>query len=130
MWKQVFNLFESKTKLKERNPKSINDDYVKFIRYGQYLIDNNNEGIICFINPHGFHDNPTFRGMRWNLLKCFDKIYTIDLHGNSRKKEVKNGKRSADRPRKKLAFVWSDAAFFKQFKAVQLAASIPGQQGL
>ena len=77
-----------KEKLKERNPKSINDDYVKFIRYGQYFIENNGEGVLAFINPHGFLDNPTFRGMRWNLLKTYDKIYTIDLHGNSKKKET------------------------------------------
>ncbi|GAI73557.1 unnamed protein product, partial [marine sediment metagenome] len=75
-------------KLKERNPKWINDDYVKFIKYGQYYIEKNGEGILAFINPHGFLDNPTFRGMRWNLLKTYDKIYTIDLHGNSKKKEV------------------------------------------
>jgi very-short-patch-repair endonuclease len=79
---------EGKEKLKERNPKWINDDYVKFLRYGQHFIESNGEGILAFINPHGFLDNPTFRGMRWNLLKTYDKIYTIDLHGNSKKKEV------------------------------------------
>ncbi|MCX6160926.1 MAG: N-6 DNA methylase [Ignavibacteriae bacterium] len=78
----------SKEKLKERNPKWINDDYVKFIRYGQHFIEKNGSGILAFINPHGFLDNPTFRGMRWNLLKTYDKIYTIDLHGNSKKKET------------------------------------------
>ena len=77
-----------KEKLKERNPKWINDDYVKFIRYGQHFIEKNGSGILAFINPHGFLDNPTFRGMRWHLLKTFDKIYTIDLHGNSKKKET------------------------------------------
>jgi predicted helicase len=75
-------------KLKERNPKWINDDYVKFLRYGQHFIEKNGSGVLAFINPHGFLDNPTFRGMRWNLLKTYDKIYTIDLHGNSKKKEV------------------------------------------
>ncbi len=66
----------------------LNDDYVKFIRYGQHFIEKNGSGVLAFINPHGFLDNPTFRGMRWNLLKTFDKIYTIDLHGNSTKKET------------------------------------------
>jgi predicted helicase len=75
-------------KLKERNPKWINDDYVKFLRYGQHYIEKNGSGVLAFINPHGFLDNPTFRGMRWNLLKTYDKIYTIDLHGNSKKKET------------------------------------------
>ena len=77
-----------KEKLKERNSKFINDDYVKFIRYGQHFIEKNGSGILAFINPHGFLDNPTFRGMRWNLLKTYDKIYTIDLHGNAKKKET------------------------------------------
>ncbi|MFA5597890.1 MAG: type ISP restriction/modification enzyme [Pusillimonas sp.] len=66
----------------------LNDDYVKFLRYGQHFIERNGSGVLAFINPHGFLDNPTFRGMRWHLLKTYDKIYTIDLHGNSKKKEV------------------------------------------
>lgn len=66
----------------------LNDDYVKFLRYGQHFIEKNGQGVLAFINPHGFLDNPTFRGMRWNLLKTYDKIYTIDLHGNSKKKEI------------------------------------------
>jgi predicted helicase len=77
-----------KEKLNERNPKWINDDYVKFLRYGQHYIEKNGSGVLAFINPHGFLDNPTFRGMRWNLLKTYDKIYTLDLHGNSKKKET------------------------------------------
>jgi predicted helicase len=77
-----------KEKLKERNPKWINDDYVKFLRYGQHFIEKNGNGVLAFINPHGFLDNPTFRGMRWNLLKTYDKIFSIDLHGNSKKKET------------------------------------------
>ena len=74
--------------LKERNPKWINDDYCKFIRLGQFFVDRNNEGILAYVNNHSFIDNPSFRGMRWNLLRSFDKIYIIDLHGNSKKKEV------------------------------------------
>ncbi|MBN2648598.1 MAG: N-6 DNA methylase [Prolixibacteraceae bacterium] len=66
----------------------LNDDYVKFLRYGQHFIERNGSGVLAFINPHGFLDNPTFRGMRWHLLKTYDKIYTIDLHGNSKKKET------------------------------------------
>ncbi len=79
---------EGREKLKDRNPKWINDDYVKFLRYGQQFIEKNGEGVLAYINPHGFLDNPTFRGMRWHLLKTYDKIYIIDLHGNSKKKEV------------------------------------------
>lgn len=66
----------------------LNDDYVKFLRYGQHFIEKNGSGVLAFINPHGFLDNPTFRGMRWHLLKTYDKIYILDLHGNSKKKET------------------------------------------
>jgi predicted helicase len=79
---------EGKEKLKEKNPKWLNDDYVKFLRYAQHYIERNGSGIVAFINPHGYLDNPTFRGMRWNLLKTYDKIYILDLHGNSKKKEI------------------------------------------
>ena len=75
-------------KLKERNPKWINDDYVKFIRFAEHMIAKNGEGILGFITNHGYLDNPTFRGMRWHLLTSFDKIWVLDLHGNAKKKEV------------------------------------------
>lgn len=80
-----------KARLAERNSKWINDDYVKFIRMAQHFIEKNGDGILAYINPHGFLDNPTFRGMRWSLLRTFDMTYTIDLHGNSKKKETAPG---------------------------------------
>lgn len=75
-------------KLQERNPKWINDDYVKFIRLAEHMIAKNGEGVLGFITNHGYLDNPTFRGMRWQLMESFDQIYVLDLHGNSKKKEV------------------------------------------
>ncbi len=66
----------------------LHDDYVKFIRLSEYLIEKNGEGVLGFITNHGYLDNPTFRGMRWHLLKTFNKIYILDLHGNSNKKET------------------------------------------
>ncbi len=66
----------------------LQDDYVKFIRLSESLIEKNGEGVLGFITNHGYLDNPTFRGMRWHLLSTFDKIYVLDLHGNSKKKEV------------------------------------------
>jgi hypothetical protein len=77
-----------KQKLQERNPKWINDDYVKFIRFAEHMIARNGEGVLGFITNHGYLDNPTFRGMRWQLMSSFDRIHVLDLHGNSKKKEV------------------------------------------
>jgi hypothetical protein len=66
----------------------LHDDYVKFIRLSESLIQKNGEGVLGFITNHGYLDNPTFRGMRWHLLNTFDRIHVLDLHGNSNKKEV------------------------------------------
>lgn len=73
--------------LNERNPKWLQDDYVKFIRLAQWKIQKAGEGIVAMITNHGYLDNPTFRGMRQSLMMTFNEIYIIDLHGNSKKKE-------------------------------------------
>ena len=74
--------------LKERNPKWLNDDYVKFIRFAQWRIEQTGHGVLAFVTNHGYLDNPTFRGMRQSLMQTFDDIYILDMHGNTRKKEV------------------------------------------
>lgn len=74
--------------LSERNTKWLNDDYVKFIRMAQGYVQRGGKGLVAYICPHGFLDNPTFRGMRWNLLSAFNHIYVLNLHGNSNRGEV------------------------------------------
>ncbi|EDN72627.1 DNA methyltransferase [Beggiatoa sp. SS] len=85
---EIANYFEVDGKpLSERNPKWLQDDYVKFIRFAQWRIESTGYGILGFITNHGYLDNPTFRGMRQALMQDFDEIYVLDLHGNSLKKE-------------------------------------------
>ncbi len=72
----------------ERNSKWLQDDYVKFIRFGQWRIERTGEGILAFITNHGYLDNSTFRGMRRSLLHSFSEIYILNLHGDSRKEET------------------------------------------
>jgi predicted helicase len=74
--------------LGERQPKWLNDDYVKFIRFGQWRINQTGAGIMAFITNHGYLDNPTFRGMRQSLMADFDAIYVLDLHGSTKKRET------------------------------------------
>ncbi len=62
----------------------LGDDYVKFIRFGQWKIDQHGEGVLALITNHSYLDNPTFRGMRWQLMNSFDEIYILNLHGNSK----------------------------------------------
>jgi predicted helicase len=86
--KQTANYFEVDGKpLGERNPKWLNDDYVKFIRFAQWRIEQTGYGVLAFITNHGYLDNPTFRGMRQSLMETFDDISVLDLHGNSKKKQ-------------------------------------------
>ena len=74
--------------LREKNPKWLQDDYVKFLRFAQWKIHKAGRGIVAMITNHSYLDNPTFRGMRQSLLKTFDEIYILDLHGNSLKRET------------------------------------------
>jgi len=75
---------------KDLNEKKINidDDYIKFIRYGEHFIEKNKSGILAYISNNSFIDGITHRQMRKHLLETFDKIYILDLHGNARKKET------------------------------------------
>jgi predicted helicase len=66
----------------------LQDDYVKFIRLAQYFLDRTGSGVLGLISNNGYFDNPTFRGMRWQLLKSFQDISLIDLHGSTQKKET------------------------------------------
>ncbi|EML8147266.1 N-6 DNA methylase [Campylobacter jejuni] len=85
---KTFKAIYEKHKLEnEKNPKWLLDDYVKFIRFAQSKIDSQENGIFAFISNNGFLDNPTFRGMRYSLMQSFDKIYILNLHGDTRKKE-------------------------------------------
>ncbi len=78
----------SKYKLqKEKNPKWLLDDYVKFMRFAQNKIESLGHGLFGFISNNGFLDNPTFRGLRRSLLECYDELYILNLHGSTRKKE-------------------------------------------
>lgn len=84
----TFKAIYEKHKLEnEKNPKWLLDDYVKFIRFAQSKIDSQENGIFAFISNNGFLDNPTFRGMRYSLMQSFDKIYILNLHGDTNKKE-------------------------------------------
>lgn len=73
--------------LDERNPKGLQDDYVKFIRFAQDKMEKVEEGIVGIITNHSFVFNSTFPGMRQNLMKTFNHLYIINLHGNAKLKE-------------------------------------------
>lgn len=77
-----------KKDLNERNIQPLSDDYIKFIRLGQYYIERTGEGVLAYISNNSFLDGLIHRQMRRELMRCFDDIYILDLHGNNRKKET------------------------------------------
>ena len=74
--------------LDEKNPKWLQNDYVKFLRFAQWKIEQAERGVVGMITDHSYLYNPTFRGMRQSLMRTFDDIYILDLHGNSREKPL------------------------------------------
>lgn len=72
---------------KPAQAKWLSDDYVKFMRFAQWRIEQTGHGVLGFVTNHGYLDNPTFMDMRSSLLRTFDEIYLLDLHGSSKKKE-------------------------------------------
>lgn len=73
--------------------KPLQSDYVKFIRWAQWRIDQNGEGVVSYIVNNSFLDGPAFRGMRQSLLRSFNSIYLLNLHGSIIKREaIPNGK--------------------------------------
>jgi len=87
--KWITNLLANyKKNLNEKNIQPLSDDYIKFIRLGQEYITRTGEGALAFICNNSFIDGIIHRQMRKELMKTFDKIYILNLHGNTRKKET------------------------------------------
>ena len=74
-------------RIDEHNPRGLQDDYVKFLRFAQWKVEQAGRGIVGMITNHAYLDNPTFPGMRQSLMRTFDDIYVLDLHGSTLKRE-------------------------------------------
>jgi predicted helicase len=105
-WEATVDGLQERKPLGERNPKWLQDDYVKFLRFAQMKMDGFTfrtsapdgktiehsvpgveNGIVAVITNHSWLDNPTFRGMRQSLMRTFDQIFVLDLHGSVKKTE-------------------------------------------
>ena len=87
--KWITNLLANyKKDLNEKNIQPLSDDYIKFVRLGQEYITHTGEGVLAFICNNSFIDGIIHRQMRKELMKTFDRIYILNLHGNTRKKET------------------------------------------
>jgi type I restriction-modification system DNA methylase subunit len=84
----ILNLITDYKKGLNERKINLDDDYIKFIRFGQHYIDKNGEGVLAYISNNSFIDGVTHRRMRTSLLESFDKLYVLNLHGNAKKKET------------------------------------------
>jgi hypothetical protein len=93
-WERTADGLDMRKPLGEKNPKWLQDDYVKFIRFAQMKMDGFSfktvapdgkliehsvpgveNGVVGIITNHRWLDNPTFRGMRQSLMRSFNQIY-------------------------------------------------------
>jgi len=86
--KWILHLIEDYKKDLNEKKLNLDDDYIKFIRWGQWRIDRTGSGILAYISNNTYLDGVTHRGMRKSLLGSFDDIHLVDLHGSSKRKEV------------------------------------------
>lgn len=80
-------LKDYKQGLKEKKI-NLDDDFIKFIRFGQWKLSETKQGIFAMITSNTFIDGVTHRQMRRSLMDTFDEVYIYNLHGNSRKGET------------------------------------------
>ena len=65
----------------EKNLKILSDDYIKFIRFCHWKIENSETGVVSLITKNTYINIAAAKGMRKQLLLTFDKIYILNLHG-------------------------------------------------
>jgi len=83
-------LLDYKRGLDDKNIQPLSDDYIKFIRFGQYFIERNGEGILAYISNNSLIDGLIHRQMRQSFMRVFNKIYILDLHGNVKRRETQH----------------------------------------
>jgi type I restriction-modification system DNA methylase subunit len=83
----IISLIEDYKKGLNEKKLNLDDDYIKFIRFAQWRIQETNYGILAFISNNSYLDGITHRRMRESLIESFDEAFILDLHGSSKKKE-------------------------------------------
>lgn len=80
---QAMDLYKEDVRT-EKNIQPLSDDYIKFIRFAHWKIEQDGKGIIGMITNNSYLSGLIHRGMRKKLLDSFGEIYILNLHGNSR----------------------------------------------
>lgn len=84
----ILNLLEDYKRGLHEKKLNLNDDFIKFVRWAQWRIEQTGSGIIGYITNNVYLDGLTHRRMRQCLLETFDEIYIVNLHGSAKKQET------------------------------------------
>lgn len=90
---KFYESYKEKVIKEEKNIKPLSDDYIKFLAFAHWKINQTGKGIIGMITNNSYLDGIIHRDMRKKLYDDFDLIYILNLHGSARKEITKNGKR-------------------------------------
>lgn len=83
----ILNLLEEyKRGLNERKL-NLDDDFIKFVRFSQHILDKVGLGVLGMITNNVFFDGITHRRMRESIKESFSDIRVLDLHGSVKKRE-------------------------------------------
>lgn len=69
----------------ESQIQALSNDYIKFIRFGEWHVEQTRVGILGLITGHGYLQGTQPRDLRNHLSGSFDRCYCLDLHGSIRR---------------------------------------------
>ncbi len=74
----------------ERQIQRLSNDYVKFIRFAQWRLEQTGQGILAIITDREYLDGILFRDMRHVLLSTYSEIFILkgNIRARDRKKDA------------------------------------------
>jgi Type ISP C-terminal specificity domain len=77
--------FKRTVRAEESQIQSLSNDYIKFLRFGEWQIETTGVGMLGLITGHGYLQGTQPRDLRNHLTKVFDRCDCLDLHGSIRR---------------------------------------------
>jgi predicted helicase len=84
----ILQLLDNYKRGLEEKKINLDDDFIKFVRFSQHLIDSSGAGVHGMITNNVYFDGLTHRQMRQSLLQSFSTLWLLDLHGSTKRLET------------------------------------------
>ena len=72
----------------ERNLQPLADDYIKFMRAVEVVLAPAPNAVFCLVTNHSYLRGRLHRAMRRSLRSSFERLDLLDLHGNTKIRQV------------------------------------------